>query len=373
MLIITSKINKTQPGGVRLVSLFEGYQNIHENTLMVHSKSSDGITGWITKVVNKGVSNRRMRLLGMLTRRYLIRDFVLDEYCFTLHNYKKVLMGHLRDTPESTVLICCAPYSLLLLAKIIKSLAPETHLILDLGDPFSFNMSFSRIRSYIARHIEKKYLPYYEKIVVLNEVQQERYMSMYPAISYKFIVIEQGIDESFVLSARKKQPHKKRKFTFIYAGAFYKKGRTANYLFRSIKHFENCKLKIYTSAEWARKLVKSKNVEWNGRISRNELAIATSEADAIVIIDNDYGCHVPGKTLESLALEKPVLFIYNNENSPSLKYVQQARGVVIAKNDEDSISQAITLIICGNYNQPFFDYSPYTWSTIRAKYRDLLL
>ena len=373
MLIITSKINKTQPGGVRLVSLFDGYQDSHENTLMVHSKNSDGITRWRTKVVDIGVSNRRMRLIGMLTRRYLIRDFVLDEYCFTLRKYKKVLMEHLRDTSESTVLICCAPYSLLLLAKIIKSLAPETHLILDLGDPFSFNMSFSRIRSYIARHIEKKYLPYYEKIVVLNEVQQERYMSMYPAMSYKFIVIEQGVDESFVLSARKKQPHKNRKFTFIYAGAFYKKGRTANYLFRSIKHFENCKLKIYTSAEWARKLVKSKNVEWNGRISRNELAIATSEADAIVIIDNDYGCHVPGKTLESLALEKPVLFIYNNENSPSLKYVQQARGVVIAKNDEDSISQAITLIICGNYNQPFFDYSPYTWSTIRAKYRDLLL
>ncbi len=373
-MLITSDLKLSSAQGVRYTALYSNKSAVVNDVNLVYSSSSDKLDGWETYTVRQ----IKFPFLYNYLNRIMRRIIYPDAYIFRLEQYKRKLKGiFFRNTFEN-VIIGCTPFSLLLLGKWIKTNYPSSQLIADMSDPFSFNMGNKgrprRVR--IARYIETKSFTYFDKIIVLNETIQKRYQQLYPELADKFQVVEQGVDEDFINRVNESTCSNKNiaQFTFLYAGGFYKKGRNPVNLYNAFELSElDCKLEIYGNIRKINRPKNSNKIKFHKAVDKMQLAAITAKANALILFDNDYGYQVPGKTIETLASGKPVLFIYKNNNSPTLKYIKDASGVVWVKNSVTEIREGIYKIIKGEFTQPYFDYSPYTWGKMRMKLENLLM
>lgn len=373
LILITSDFKITSAQGLRYALLYSNKFTVENNINLVYSSNSDKLDGWDTYTVRQ----IKFPLTYTVINRILRRIIYPDVYIFRLEQYKRKLKGiFFRNTFEN-VIIGCTPFSLLLLGKWIKTNYPSSQLIADMSDPFSFNMGNKgrprRVR--IARYIETKSFPYFDKIIVLNETIQKRYQQLYPELAEKFQVVEQGVDEDFINRVNESTCSNKNiaQFTFLYAGGFYKKGRNPVNLYNAFELSElDCKLEIYGNIRKINRPKNSNKIKFHKAVDKMKLADITAKANALILFDNDYGYQVPGKTIETLALGKPVLFIYKNNNSPTLKYIKDASGVVWVKNSIPEIREGIYKIIKGEYEQPYFDYSQYTWKQMNIKLKNII-
>jgi len=372
-LLITSDLKLSSAQGVRYTALYSNKSAVGNDVNLVYSSSSDKLDGWETYTVRQ----IKFPFLYNSFNRIMRRIIYPDVYIFRLEQYKRKLKVIFSKNTFENVIIGCTPFSLLLLGKWIKMNYPSLLLIADMSDPFSFNMGNRgrprRIR--IARYIETRAFPYFDKIIVLNETIQRRYQQLYPKLAEKFQVVEQGVDEVFInkIKAFSSSNIIADGFTFLYAGGFYKKGRNPNNLYKAFELSElDCKLKIYGNIRKSNRPKTSNKIEYHKAVDKMQLAKITAKANALILFDNNYGYQVPGKTIETLASGKPVLFIYNNENSPTLQYVKDASGVVWVKNSVQDIKEGIYKIIKSEYDQPNFDYSPYIWDKMRIKIKNII-
>jgi len=374
LFLITGDVKLSSAQGVRYTALYSNKSAVGNDVNLVYSSSSDKLDGWETYTVRQ----IKFPFLYKSFNRIMRRIIYPDVYIFRLEQYKRKLkVIFFRNTFEN-VIIGSTPFSLLLLGKWIKTNYPSSLLIADMSDPFSFNMGNKgrprRVR--IARYIETKSFPYFDKIIVLNETIQKKYQQLYPELADKFQVVEQGVDEDFINRVNESTCSNRdiAQFTFLYAGGFYKKGRNPVNLYNAFELSElDCKLEIYGNIRKINRPKNSSKIEYHKAVDKMKLADITAKANALILFDNDYGYQVPGKTIETLASGKPVLFIYKNNNSPTLKYIKDASGILWVKNSVTEIREGIYQIIKGEYNQPYFDYSPYTWEKMRMKLENLLM
>ncbi len=373
ILLITGDFKLSSAQGIRYTSLYSDKSMLQNNINLVYSSGSDKLEGWKTYIVKQ----LKLPFLFNAFNRIMRRIIYPDVYIFRLGQYPRKLKEIFANNTFENVIIGCTPFSLLLLSKWIKTNYPSLQLIADMSDPFSFNMGNKgkgrRIR--IARDIESKAFPYFDKIIILNEKIQKRYQQLYPKLAEKFQVVEQGVDEVFInkIKAFSSSNIIADGFTFLYAGGFYKKGRNPNNLYKAFELSElDCKLKIYGNIRKSNRPKTSNKIEYHKAVDKMQLAKITAKANALILFDNNYGYQVPGKTIETLASGKPVLFIYNNENSPTLQYVKDASGVVWVKNSVQDIKEGIYKIIKSEYDQPNFDYSPYIWDKMRIKIKNII-
>jgi len=374
LFLITGDVKLSSAQGVRYTALYSNKSAVGNDVNLVYSSSSDKLDGWETYTVRQ----IKFPFLYKSFNRIMRRIIYPDVYIFRLEQYKRKLkVIFFRNTFEN-VIIGSTPFSLLLLGKWIKTNYPSSLLIADMSDPFSFNMGNKgrprRVR--IARYIETKSFPYFDKIIVLNETIQKKYQQLYPELADKFQVVEQGVDEDFINRVNESTCSNRdiAQFTFLYAGGFYKKGRNPVNLYNAFELSElDCKLEIYGNIRKINRPKNSSKIEYHKAVDKMKLADITAKANALILFDNDYGYQVPGKTIETLASGKPVLFIYKNNNSPTLKYIKDASGILWVKNSVPEIKEGIYKIIKGEYAQPYFDYSPYTWEKMRMKLENLLM
>jgi len=239
-----------------------------------------------------------------------------------------------------------------------------------MSDPFSFNMIHAKsiLLRNLAMYIEKSCLKSYNLIIVLNEKVVDKYIELYPYVASSIVCIEQGVDQEFIEQIESDSVASNDVFTFLYAGAFYKNGRVPYHMFTAFMQTrKNIVLHTYSTNKRGLRPATSERIQHFSRIPKSSLVKVTASADALVLLDNDHGCQVPGKTLELLSINKPLLFIYSNENSPTLDYVKSAKGVVFAKNNVTSISDGIAMILDNRHEPRGFDYNAYTWEEMRMK------
>ena len=370
-LLITGDFKFSSAHGIRYTSLYSDKSMLQNNINLVYSSMSDKLEGWKTYMVKQ----LKFSMLSDFISKVMRRIIYPDVYIFRLGQYQRKLKAIFANNTFENVIIGCTPFSLLLLSKWIKTNYPSLPLIADMSDPFSFNMGNKGRRIRIARDIESKAFSYFDKIIVLNEKIQKRYQQLYLKLAEKFQVVEQGVDEVFInkIKAFSSSNIIADGFTFLYAGGFYKKGRNPNNLYKAFELSElDCKLKIYGNIRKSNRPKTSNKIEYHKAVDKMQLAKITAKANALILFDNNYGYQVPGKTIETLASGKPVLFIYNNENSPTLQYVKDASGVVWVKNSVQDIKEGIYKIIKSEYDQPNFDYSPYIWDKMRIKIKNII-
>ena len=370
ILVVANVSYSMSPMAIRYSSLFESWHD-EENLVVYFDNLGNILSDWSHLKLSNSRSSHLSKVLDKLMK-YI---FIPDRFIAHLYRYKQAFTTKVDLNRFDFMVIGCVPFSLLLLAPWIKKMNPKLRIIADLSDPFSFSNSASKyvLRKFIANRIEKKCFPCFSKVVVLNEEIQKKYQSKHPCLRDRFLTIEQGVDEKFINSiVNYKSRGDNESFTFLYAGAFYRHLRNPRYLYKAIGRLNgSCQLKVFGSGPRSTRPKSIENIHYQRLITRDRLIEQTINSDALVLMDNDFGYQVPGKTLEVLACGKPVLFIYNNDSSPTLKYVKSASGVVWARNNVEDIVSAAMKILEKFYSNPHFNYKEYTWESMRSKYLSL--
>jgi glycosyltransferase involved in cell wall biosynthesis len=158
----------------------------------------------------------------------------------------------------------------------------------------------------------------------------------------------------------------------IYAGVFYRKLRDPGALFSAVTALaEKTQLDIFTGSSKFR--VSSPRVVFHKPLPYAEILQKYQEYDVLVFLDNAYGIQTSGKIYELIAAKRPILFIYENEHSPTKKLVDDYRGVVFAKNDPAAIMGAIEQIR-ERYAEFSFDFpiEEHSWESRGEQYRKVI-
>ena len=321
-------------------------------------------TGIIRKIMNKC-----MRKLPLLP----------DSDILVLNRYKRKIKDLFKNNQYNIVLIGILPFSFLYLTKYIKNINSDIKIIVDMTDPISANMYFSidndnKSKSFKNRFMinyEKKYMKFVDVLTVLNEEIRQYYLKRFNNIR-KIIVIEQGIEEDIII-ANTSNSTAPEKLNLIYAGNFYKYYREPFELYKSIdKSKLNLMLIVYGSFKKCFIPPNKSMFYYGGRIPREKLKWMYTKAHIIVFIDNKDTIQVPGKILEILALNKPILFIYYNSNSPTIKIVKKYKGIHLTRNHCDEINHTINRIIQINRFNYDRNMSDYHWNNLFNKLNEYI-
>lgn len=290
------------------------------------------------------------------------------------HRYKatkKEVLSLVDNKNIDAVIILTKPFFLMKLIVPIKHAHPNVMVCCDMTDPFSSNVELLHTNSLHKRMIqsfEEKYMSEADYIVVLNK----EILKYYQDICKNIVVIEQGIDDSLIDAIRNSEGGfaKDNTTSLVYAGNFYKKIRDPHELYRAIDAIkQEVKLTIYTHVEKRECLPHStEQIENLPSVDKDELFKVYANSNIIVFIDNFFGIQVPGKTLEVLATNKPVLFIYNNKYSPTLNYVKSQKGIFLVENDYVAISETIERILDQEVSTWNRDVKKYYWENILNMY-----
>ena len=367
-LVISSLISRTSAQGVRYTNLFNSFQK--EFDIIHLTYSTEKFT--IDRSVNYSA---RLTIEKYLPKqfskgiKYLLRKlFFPDEYIAGLFLFRKKIKQILSTNKIDLVFVCMTPFSFLSLGEYIKTLQPQVITIADLSDPFSANAEyyFNSKRKEKAIKIEKKYLAYFNLVVVLND----RIKSYYEKLTQTTVTtIEQGVNNIFSRTLPEKTYSEP--FVLAYAGGFYRDFRDpANLLAALNMVTKNVVLTVYGGKLKTRQSLSDYPfVVSMKHINQNQLAKAYAEAHILVVIDNFYGIQVPGKTLECFSFNRPVLLIYNNTQSPTLDYLYKTKGVFAVENEVELIKDKIEFIM-ENYNKidKKFDSHQFAWEALSTKY-----
>ncbi len=280
--------------------------------------------------------------------------------------YKWKIREILKRHKIDAVFIQTLPFYNYFLCEYTKKIVPEIEIVVDMSDPLVPNLKFdsmSRRMKDSLISIEKDCFKYIDCLCVLNGQLQDYYQHLkFPP--QKTIVIEQGTD----LVMQNFQSNKENNFhmSLIYAGGFYLGKREPFPLYESVLDSKiDLKLSVYSHFGLHHEFVPpiSNKIEWFDVIAQDELYEKYGLHDVIVFLDNTEKYQVPGKLFEVLIMRKPVLFIYSNEESPSLQYVRNIEGIFFAHNNKPEIMSAIQEIWASK-KYYYRDPNKYLWVTL---------
>lgn len=372
LLIITAEVPCTCAQGVRYINIFKQLKEQFNITHLTYNNNIFSIEGCtnisvlpffeiiLPKVLIKGY-------------RYLCKRFFFpDEYILKIFLYKNAIRKKIQENKFDAIIICMTPFSFLKLGTFIKQIDSNINLIADFSDPFSANALYykNKKKQNKALLFEKKYIINFNSIIVLNDKIKEYYLSQ----GYKNIfTIEQGVDELFTQFSI--MPPLNNKLKLVYAGGFYKNFRDPSILFSSIKD-SNLDIEFNIFGGSNKNIFNFSNYKFvfkHKHIHHNKLIEEYKNAHVLVIIDNFYGMQVPGKTIECLSYNRPILFIYENIYSPTLLYLKDTKGVYLSTNHKSEIIMALNQIK-KEYNQikKTFDFEPYLWHNLSIKFNSIL-
>jgi hypothetical protein len=310
--------------------------------------------------------NKIVYALVMILRFFFIFP---DLEAIMLKRYKKEIDRKFSNKNYDMVIIRVTPYSILKLSKHIKK-RYNCKISLDLSDPITKNIIFEHyifFRKYYLQRFEDKYIKYIDELIACSPEIKEYYMKKYTFIP-KIKVIEQGFDSNNIeenhINLKENHPLK-----LIYAGQLYRSHREPFELYKAIKSYNSNEilLKMYGNYTYFYfSPPKTDHFYQGGHINQKALLNEYIDSDIIVFIDNKDTLQVPGKSFEILSLNKPILFIYYNSESPTINYFKEYDGIEYCLNRKYDIINAINNIKKATYTLNR-DVSKYLWINLSKK------
>jgi hypothetical protein len=297
-----------------------------------------------------------------------------DKFILIRGKYKKAIIKELTTNSHDLVILQIYPISFITLSSTIKKYNKSNRMMLDISDPIVANSTFRDWpwpRKLITRHYENKYIPLFNGLFVLNKEIKQYFEERFPSMVIK--VVEFGIDKN-VVSPPKSPEKKDEKLKLLYAGVFYKNLRNPSNLYKAILAIDYpIELSVFGKSEF-NGMLPSKDSRFLHRemIPKATLNKLYQDYDIIVFIDNFYGIQIPGKTLEILALNKPILFIYENEESPTFNYARKYNGIFYTKNNPEEIKKTIAEIKRANQWVYERNLKNYYWENILTPYYNFI-
>ncbi|MFW5803829.1 MAG: hypothetical protein ACOCWG_01200 [bacterium] len=313
------------------------------------------------------VLSRKNKICIFINKVFMKFPLMPDPYVLILKEYKKNIKRILYKNKVDVIIIQVLPFSLIKLATYIKKIYNNVIVIIDLSDPYSASIKNlhqpKKIRNRM-RNFEKNHFQNVDKLIVLNEELKGYYEELISKDNFAY-VLEQGVNKKIIDSNLTNATTYARYLKFIYAGAFYKNFREPFNLYTAIqKTTVECKLAVFGGFKKRYKPPAGERFYYGGRISMDNLINQYEIADIIVFIDNKDSYQIPGKIFEILSLQKPILYIYYNDNTPSLKYFQKFDGIYYSKNNVKDIINAIHKIKDNRNKEIQRDLSDFTWQKL---------
>ena len=324
---------------------------------------------------------RRVRPARSLLKKLRInRFFFPDIFIVEYLNLRKSLFRLVRSLRPDTVIFSTAPFTLMLLVRPLRRAYPEIKTVIDTGDPFYGDSSpyAGRVMHRLFAHrVEKVALTATDMLVVPTRILMKHYLSSFSdvIIPERISVIENGINELFTgMPPVVREPGKP--FTAVYAGRFYRRLREPAGLYNAITMFPGGSiiLKIFGNIQDEHRPPRGDSRFFCGEaVPAGELAGEYEKADVIIYLDNACGVQVPGKIYEVLAVNRPILYICKDENSPSYELVKDEKGVVVVYNNSHDIAAGLSRVMAFGPGMDFDrDSGRYTFSALAARYISVL-
>lgn len=374
VLLITGRIFHSSAQGVRYENLIRLLKDRHNFIHLTFDKSLLSLEDVENYEINSNFFKNFRRIFIRFLFKYLKIIFP-DEYRYFIFDYLKAIKTISLKYEIDTIIIGLTPFSFMELAQKIKIYYKNFKIIGDLSDPFSFNAQIinkNQKNKNKRQSYELKYLPFFDIIIVLNKKIQKYYSELLSGYGTIISVVEQGVNEGFI-NVNKTKETKKIFKNFIYAGGFYKGFREPFQLYRAVESIDTIVLHVYGAIKKQYRGDNIHNIIYHGYISQKELITRFSDSDVIVLIDNAYGIQVPGKIIECITIGKPILFIYENEESPSLDYIKKAGNVFLCKNSANHIIRTLELLLNSGSNiVDTFDPTPFLWESLAKDYSSLI-
>ena len=321
----------------------------------------------VINLTNETILYRKSVIISSI-RKLLSRILIFpDSDVLLLKKYKKNISEFCLNKSYDIIIIKVLPFSFLKLVGYVKRISSKSSIFLDLSDPISFNMefdSFPKLKRMYLLQLERKNFQLVDKLIVLNSEIRQLYLEKYPFL--KIQVIEQGISKHYPIIS--KNSTKNGIYELIYAGNFYKGFREPYELYKAVKKFPigKIRLNVYGTFNHAFLPPAYDCFYYGSRVAIDVLYRIYNEMDAIVFIDNNNSIQIPGKLLEVLSLNKPLIFIYYNKNSPSYKIAQKFEGVFFSENVSTNIFKCIQEVITAK-SEYIRILEDYYWDTLDRK------
>lgn len=273
---------------------------------------------------------------------------------------KIIIKSLLRSKKYDIIIVSVVPWTYYSLIPFLRKNAP---VILDVSDPLYKNAVIDNVQIGFERCklLEQRVFNLVDKIIVMSEPLLELYATELNVEREKMRFVPPPIS--------KKNVYKKDKYIYefenqdviklLYAGTIYPGFRDENELVKAIKGENKFSLEIISRINKNSLL----NIKYSNWLPKEELFLQYDSSDILVFIDNFYGYQVPSKIFELLALQKPILFIYDERNLYLYNILKNQKGIFLVKNKASNIRQVIHDIqkmkkIVVNYNIDLKYYTP---------------
>ena len=385
LLFVCGQISPSSSQGVRYFNLLGELSKYYELTLIsikdLFPESIIGHKYYLNASIysaktreSKLKSNISIDRYVLTAYKQLVRPLIFpDKYRFYRKRIKALITRSFEDLgPHDLALIGMTPFSLYDLAKYLKK-DYGLRVYCDLSDPFAYSGNqFNNVaQRALVEWYEKKKLRFVDGAIVLNPAVKAIYQKK---LSYSnVLVVEQGVNllPSMERGLKITNSQKQR---LLYAGGLYKGFREAHNLYSSLANFEDYFfLDIYGNIE-SSLLPQTRNncINYHGTISPKALKKEYLMTDVIVFIDNRKGHQVPGKLLEIQSQGRPILFIYENETSPSLKYIFN-ENIILVRNNKEEINDALkSLTKFDKKSRVSRELEKFTWPNLAYTYKTFI-
>lgn len=268
------------------------------------------------------------------------------------------------------------PFATYEIGKTVKKHHSAPYYLLDVGDPLFGNSALRTFPgvNYFRKCYEGPRLSLADHILVTNEGTKDLFSKTYAISSDKITVIPQGFD-SFLIPTDNNEEHilkTDNPLKMIYAGLFYRKLREPKALFSAITSMQGefC-IDVYSEDSYFN--LPSPYICFRKPLIYSQILKKYQEYDVLVFIDNAWGLQTSGKIYELIAAKRPILFIYEDEKSPTKKMIKEYLGIVLSKNNKDDILNALK-IIKKSYKKFSFDFhiNEHTWEARALKLNDVI-
>jgi len=401
ILVVSRSVFSNNPQSIRFRSFIEVWKKNHDISLLTFedntpkkintsvkgikittikkNKISRLITTSLIQIKSKSEVKGNIKLFKKLASKIRFRKFFFpDVYVFTLKRLKKKLDIMVSNNNYNIIIVSAFPFSFQSLGFFLKKkVNKKTIIIYDTGDPFygnSSRISQGLLHKFFSKYYEIFFLPHFDYIIVASQIMKEHYIYK-TNISIErenIFVIPQGIYASgFEKPVAYEKVIKRENISrLIYAGNFYKELREPFQFYNAVNLIKNIEVNIYGNISNYFK-IKNDNITFHGIIDYSQVIKQYMLNDIVVFFDNNIGIQIPGKVYEILSLNKPILFIYSNPKSPTIKIVEDYDFVFLVKNETESIKLKILDIMnfkgSFNYN---FQIGNYSWLTLANEYLD---
>lgn len=325
-------------GGITDSTLLE---DIPKDIKVIRTKAYD-YTQW------QGIMNIPGKIIA---RKVLIPDGEVTWYKKSFHIAKEAIRNEQIDVIYST----SYPYSDHLLGALLKKEFPHIPWIVDFRDEWSMNpyildKGFSKYRSNKEKRMEEMIAKECDFFIANTPIMHKNFLSMYPFLKSKSMVITNGFDDEDFANYRKEY-RRNSKFVITHPGVIYG-NRKIDKILKALRELENegkidssdielrliGDLKVQTILDTARPFGLDKIINCTGYMNHVETIQNLENSEVLLLLERE------GKGAENIAPGK--IYEYINANRRILAMVPQ-HGVAA-----DIIRETNTGIVCSNVDVP---------------------